>query len=142
MSDTPPPLPPEETTPPPLDALPVVVEEEEGLGQRRAKRTFWQKVGGEGFIASVAIHVVPVLIAAFLIISVTKESSKKDPNAFATGAGGGSAGDKAKMYDTKVKPKNPKSVAKTPSRITTKSATATIALPDVPAARSAPLTPV
>ncbi|PAZ03436.1 MAG: hypothetical protein CAK89_01380, partial [Opitutia bacterium AMD-G3] len=76
---------PQDPTPPELplpvaaeQTVPVVVEEEEGLGQKRAKRTFWQKFGGEGFMASVAIHVVLVLIAAFLIISVTKESAKKD----------------------------------------------------------------
>jgi hypothetical protein len=130
MSDTPPPLPPEETLPPPLESIPV--EEEEGLGQRRAKRTFWQRVGGEGFIASVAIHVVLVLIAAFLIISVTKESSKKDPNSFATGSGGGAAGERAKQFKTRLQPKNPKTTAKTPTRITSKSTTATIALPDLP----------
>ncbi|MCF7710624.1 MAG: hypothetical protein K9M83_05610 [Opitutales bacterium] len=138
MSDTPPALPPEEPTAPPpldgtlLDAIPVEGTEDDGLGQKRAKRTFWQKFGGEGFMASVAIHILLVLIAAFLIISVSKESAKKDPNSFSTGSGGGAAGDKAKQFKTRLQPKNPKTTAKTPTRITSKSTTATIALPDVP----------
>ena len=118
---------------PPHDAhLAAEAGEEETLGQKRAKRTFWQKFGGEGFIVSVAIHAVLVIIAAFLIISVTKESAKKDPESFSTGSGGGAAGDKAKQFKTRLQPKNPKTTAKTPARITSKSATATIALPDVP----------
>ncbi|MEY4034583.1 MAG: hypothetical protein RL492_1777, partial [Verrucomicrobiota bacterium] len=51
---------------------------------------------------------------------------------FSTGAGGGAAGDKAKQFKTRLQPKNPKTTAKTPTRITTKSTSATIALPDVP----------
>jgi len=46
------------------------------------RRPLWQRVGGEGFVVSVTIHVILVLIAAFLIISVTKESVKKDPGSF------------------------------------------------------------
>ena len=83
-------------------------------------------------MVSVTIHVILVLIAAFLIISVTKESVKKDPGSFSTGSGGGAAGDKAKQFQTRLQPKNPKTTAKTPTRITTKNASATIALPDVP----------
>ena len=83
-------------------------------------------------MVSVTIHAILVLLAAFLIISVTKESVKKDPGSFATGSGGGAAGEKAKQFQTRLQPKSPKTTAKTPARITTKSASATIALPDVP----------
>jgi hypothetical protein len=123
--------------PPPLPPVEELPLEDATLGSGRRKLPFWRRFGGEGFIVSVGIHAILVLIAAFLIISVTKESSKKDPNSFATGAGGGSAGDKAKMYDTKVKPKNVKTLAKNAARITSKSATATISLPDIPASSSA-----
>jgi hypothetical protein len=123
--------------PPPLPPVEELPLEDATLGSGRRKLPFWRRFGGEGFIVSVGIHAILVLIAAFLIISVTKESSKKDPNSFATGAGGGSAGDKAKMYDTKVKPKNVKSLAKNAARITSKSTTATISLPDIPASSSA-----
>ena len=138
--DTPPPPPPEETPhamPPPMpeavsssEVAPAELDNPT-IGSGRRKPTFWQRFGGEGFTVSVVIHAILVLIAAFLIISVTKESAIKDPNSFATGAGGGSAGDKAKNYETKVKPKNVKALAKNASRITSKSTTATISLPDV-----------
>jgi len=134
LDPTPPEL-PAETAP----AVAETVEVEESLGQKRAKRTFWQKFGGEGFIVSVAVHVILVLIAAFLIISVTKESAKKDPESFSTGAGGGAAGQQAKQFKTRLQPKNPKTTAKTPARITSKSTTATIALPDVPNVATASL---
>ena len=142
--DTPPPPPPEESNaslppsvPPPLPQAEELPLEDSTLGSGRRKLPFWSRFGGEGFIVSVGVHVVLVLIAAFLIISVTKESSKKDPNSFATGAGGGSAGDKAKNYETKIKPKNVKALAKNAARITSKSTTATISLPDLPTSSSA-----
>ena len=142
--DTPPPPPPEESNaslppsvPPPLPPAEELELEDATLGSGRRKLPFWSRFGGEGFIVSVGVHVVLVLIAAFLIISVTKESSKKDPNSFATGAGGGSAGDKAKNYETKIKPKNVKALAKNAARITSKSTTATISLPDLPTSSSA-----
>ena len=134
MTDTPPSIPPEGTPPPLPDnqLTETVGAEEEGLGQKRTKKTFWQRFGGEGFMVSVGVHALLVLLAAFLIISVSKESAKKDPNSFATGSGGGAAGEKAKQFKTRLQPKNPKTTAKTPTRITSKSTTATIALPDVP----------
>jgi hypothetical protein len=142
--DTPPPPPPEESNaslppsvPPPLPPAEELPLEDSTLGSGRRQLPFWSRFGGEGFIVSVGVHVVLVLIAAFLIISVTKESSKKDPNSFATGAGGGSAGDKAKNYETKIKPKNVKALAKNAARITSKSTTATISLPDLPTSSSA-----
>ncbi len=116
----------------PSPELVTEASEDVSLGQKRAKRSWWNRFGGEGFFVSVGIHILLVLLAAFLIISVTKESAKKDPNSFSTGAGGGAAGEKAKQFKTRLQPKNPKTTAKTPARITTKSATATIALPDVP----------
>jgi hypothetical protein len=123
--------------PPPLPPAEELPLEDSTLGSGRRQLPFWSRFGGEGFIVSVGVHVVLVLIAAFLIISVTKESSKKDPNSFATGAGGGSAGDKAKNYETKIKPKNVKALAKNAARITSKSTTATISLPDLPTSSSA-----
>lgn len=145
MSEVPPPPPPPEEAsaespsvfPPPLPVVEELPLADSTLGTGRRKLPFWSRFGGEGFMVSVGIHAVLVLIAAFFIISVTKDSSKKDPNSFATGAGGGSAGDKAKNYDHKVKPKNVKVLAKNASRITSKSTTSTISLPDLPVSSSA-----
>ena len=57
----------------------------------RPKSTLWQRLGGEGLALSVILHCLLVLIAVIWVVStVTDLSGKKDPNTFATGAGGGS----------------------------------------------------
>lgn len=80
-----------------------------------------------------------IIIAAIWVISTVTDSVKKDPDSFSTGSGGGAAGDKAKSFKTKAQPKNPKSMAKNATRITSKSANAAIALPDLPNASMATL---
>ena len=105
----------------------------------RSKRTFWQKLGGEGLTISLIIHLVLILIAAIWVISTVTDSVKKDPDSFSTGQGGGAAGDKAKQFKTRAQPKNPKSMAKNAARITSKSSTATISLPDLPTSSVASL---
>ncbi|MEN9653286.1 MAG: hypothetical protein RL303_1006, partial [Verrucomicrobiota bacterium] len=87
----------------------------------RPKRAFWRRVGGEGLIASVIVHVALILIAvAWVVSTITDNAGQKDPNTFATGAGGGSGGQTAKQFKTKTVPKNIKSLAKANSRITSK----------------------
>ena len=99
----------------------------------RPNRTLWQRLGGEGLALSVIIHVLLVMIAVVWVVStVTDLSGKKDPNTFATGAGGGSGGPKAKEYKTKLQPKNVKALTKTSSRITSKNANATMAVSSLP----------
>jgi len=105
----------------------------------RSKRSFWQKLGGEGLTISLIIHLVLILIAAIWVISTVTDSVKKDPDSFSTGQGGGAAGDKAKQFKTRAQPKNPKSMAKNAARITSKSSTATISLPDLPTSSVASL---
>ena len=99
----------------------------------RPNRTLWQRLGGEGLALSVVIHLLLVVVAVVWVVStVTDLSGKKDPNTFATGAGGGSGGPKAKEYKTKLQPKNIKSLTKTSSRITSKNANATRAVSSLP----------
>jgi hypothetical protein len=126
-------------TPPPADVPPAnpFAVETDSLGSKRMKRTFWQRIGASGLSVSLAIHVLLVLIAAFFVVSTVTDNAKKDPNAFATGAGGGSGGERVKSTERKVQPKNVKSLAKTTTRITSKSASASIALPDMPNSASA-----
>ena len=82
---------------------------------------------------SIIIHVLLVIIAVIWVVStVTDLSGKKDPNTFATGAGGGSGGPKAKEYKTKLQPKNVKALTKTNSRITSKNANASMAISSLP----------
>ncbi|MEY4086663.1 MAG: hypothetical protein RLZZ405_851 [Verrucomicrobiota bacterium] len=105
----------------------------------RPRRGFWQRLGGEGLTISLLIHGALILIAAIWVISTVTDSVKKDPDSFSTGSGGGAAGDKAKAFKTRAQPKNPKSLAKTTTRITSKSANAAIALPDLPTTSMASL---
>ena len=99
----------------------------------RPNRTLWQRLGGEGLALSVLIHGILVAIAVVWVIStVTDIAGKKDANSFATGAGGGSGGPKAKEYKTKLQPKNIKSLTKTNSRITSKNASATMSVSSLP----------
>jgi len=136
----------EETPPPPpADDLPLVDpsgSSSEGLPEpelktARQRRSFWQKLGGEGLTISLIIHGVLILIAAIWVISTVTDSVKKDPDSFATGAGGGNSGDRAKVQPHKIQPKNAKTLAKNAARITSKSTTATISLPDLPVSSSA-----
>jgi len=82
---------------------------------------------------SIIIHLFLVIIAVIWVVStVTDLSGKKDPNAFATGAGGGSGGARAKEFKTKLQPKNVKSLAKTTTRITSKNADSSMAISSLP----------
>jgi hypothetical protein len=91
----------------------------------------WLKFGGQGLIVSLMIHGGLLFLATAWVVSVTT-SQKKEPNAFATGAGGGSGGDRSVQAKAKQKPNVPKSLTKSASKITSKSATASIALPEMP----------
>lgn len=114
----------------PLDTPPVETGAEP---LARPKRTLWQRLGGEGLALSVLVHVFLVLIAIVWVVStVTDGAGKKDPNAFATGAGGGAGGPKAKEFKTKAVPKNVKSLAKTNTRITSKNANSALAVASLP----------
>jgi hypothetical protein len=99
----------------------------------RPKRTLWQRLGGEGLALSVLVHIILVLFAIVWVVStVTDGAGKKDPNAFATGAGGGAGGPKAKEFKTKLQPKNIKSLAKTNTRITSKNTNSAMAISSLP----------
>ena len=130
-------------TPDPSQPEEPGIAPEVGAGEEvratRSQRTFWQRLGGEGLTISLIIHLVLILIAAIWVISTVTDSVKKDPDSFSTGQGGGAAGDKAKQFKTRAQPKNPKSMAKNAARITSKSSTATISLPDLPTSSVASL---
>ncbi len=123
----------------PDEPPPAVVDTTE-IQARRSRRTFWQRLGGEGLTISLIIHLILIIGAAIWVISTVTDSVKKDPDSFSTGQGGGAAGDKAKQFKTRVQPKNPKTMAKNASRITSKSPNAAISLPDLPASSVATLT--
>lgn len=91
----------------------------------------WFKFGGQGLMVSLLIHGGLLFLATAWVVSVAV-IQKKEPNAFATGAGGGTGGERAVQAKAKAKPNTPKSLSKSASKITSKSATAQIALPEMP----------
>ena len=98
----------------------------------RGRRQLWDRIGGQGLVASLLFHgLLLAIFAAWVIVTITDEA-KTDPDTFATGAGGGSKGEKAIIRDHKVTPKNAQNIARTSARITSKSSTSAVALPDLP----------
>ena len=93
-------------------------------------RRFFQ-LGGQGLVVSLAIHGVLLFLATAWVVSITT-SQKKEPSTFATGAGGGRGGERAIAQKAKAKPNSPKSLTKSLTKITSKSANAQIALPEMP----------
>jgi hypothetical protein len=120
-------------------AIQAVELEDGALGVKRAKRSWLQRIGFGGLAVSLGIHLLLIIGALFWVILTVSDASKKDPESFATGAGGGSNGDRAKMMQHRVQPKNPKTIAKNVSRITSKNANSSISLPDLPTASSSTL---
>ena len=104
------------------------------------RQPFWKRIGGDGLVVSLVVHVALLLLFAAWVVSSWTDSAKTDPETFATGAGGGAAGEKAKIFEHKVVPKNAQNLAKNSARITSKSTSATIALPDLPATSAPSLT--
>jgi hypothetical protein len=97
---------------------------------------FWRRLGGEGLLASLLLHgALLLLFAVWVIVTITDEA-RTDPETFATGAGGGSRGEQAKIYEHRLQPRHAQNLAQTSARITSKSATATVALPDLPTTSS------
>jgi len=118
--------------------VPAQPGEEEIILVRR--QPFWRRIGGDGLVVSVVIHVALLLLFAAWVISSWTDTNRSDPDTFATGSGGGSAGEKAKIFEHKLQPKNARNLAKNSARITTKSSSSSIALPDLPATATPSLT--
>jgi hypothetical protein len=89
------------------------------------------KFGGQGLLASLAVHGLLLFLATAWVVSVAV-NQKKEPNTFATGAGGGRGGERAIAQKAKVKPNSPKSLTKSATKITSKNANAELALPEMP----------
>jgi len=99
----------------------------------------WKRIGGGGLVASLLIHGALLLFFALWVIVTVTDEARTDPETFATGSGGGAKGEQAKIYEHKLQPRNAQALARTSARITSKSATASVALPDLPTTASASL---
>ena len=131
-ADIPPPEPAFENIPPPAPEG----EQHEADVLKRRKRFSWKQFGGDGFLISVAFHVVLLLLGLFYVIQKYKEPKKPEPDVFATGAGGGASGDKAKQFEHRMQRKI-STPLKTPSRIVSKAANSSVALPSTPSVSTA-----
>ena len=89
------------------------------------------RFGGQGLVVSLLIHGLLLFLATAWVVSVAT-NNKKEPNSFTTGAGGGNGGERAIAHKTKAKPNSPKSLTKSATRITSKSSSSQIALPEMP----------
>ena len=126
----PPPPPPADTV---AAAAPEPGPDPKAEGQPK-KSLFSHRIfrfGGEGLAVSLVIHSLLLFLATAWVVSVAT-SNKKEPNTFATGAGGGNGGERAISQKTRAKPNSPKSLTKSASKITSKNANAQIALPEMP----------
>lgn len=137
MSQIPPEGLPEDIPPPPegdsrLSEGWPVAEAASGDPLGRRKPGLWHRIGGQGLLASLIFHGALLLFFAVWVIVTITDEARTDPDSFATGAGGGSKGEKAVIRDHKVTPKNAQAIARTSARIASKSSTAAVALPDLP----------
>lgn len=135
----PPPPPPAETA---AAAAPEPAPEPQAKPSLFRHRVF--RLGGQGLAVSLLVHGLLLFLATAWVVSVATDQ-KKDPNTFATGAGGGHGGERAIAQKTKAKPNAPKSLTKSATKLTSKNANSSIALPEMPdlsrAALSAMATP-
>ena len=99
--------------------------------KRRNKKFSWRDFGGPGFIFSLVFHGILLVIAIFLVVRHIVKTPVEEPDAFVTGAGGGSNGDRASMQEHRMKPRQ--NMMQSKARITSKSSNSTIALPEMPA---------
>lgn len=87
-------------------------------------------------MASLLLHGgLLLLFAAWVVVTIT-DQAKTDPETFATGAGGGSRGERASAREHRMQPRNTRDLARSPARISSRSATAAVALPDLPSTSS------
>lgn len=98
----------------------------------RPRGAFWMRIGGQGLTISLALHAFLLLVFAVWVVTTIADTATTQPDTFATGAGGGNKGDKAVIRDHKVVPRQAKNLANNAARITSKSSTASVALPDLP----------
>ncbi len=106
----------------------------------RPRLPFWKRIGGEGLVISLVFHGILLLLFAAWVITTITDTATAEPDTFATGSGGGAKGEKAKVFQHKMQPRNAQNLARNTSRITTKSTSAAVALPDLPTTSTPSLT--
>jgi hypothetical protein len=122
---TPPPPPPHFPQTPPSSTLPLPPP---------SKLPRWvRSFGFDGFGVSLIVHAILGFIAmAVVVSSYVVNVTPSDNSIFATGAGGGSRGEKAQIFEHKVQIKKAQSLVKNVSRLTSKSSDSRMSLPEMP----------
>lgn len=104
-------------------------EPEPELGARERFKQSWEKIGGRALAASVAMHIILLVTAATVYITVTQE---KDVD-FLPGGGSKGAAEAAQSKQFKVQQKKNTWLKNKPlQRVVSTSAMSTITLPDAP----------
>jgi hypothetical protein len=93
-------------------------------------KRFWRKYGGDGFLVSVGLHVVLIIIALTWIVSSAIIGGAGKPENFDTGAGGGDKGNQVTMQQHRIKPQRA-NLAKSAFKLATKTASS-VSLPEMP----------
>ena len=88
-------------------------------------------LGSRGLVISLLIHLMLMMVALVWVISIFTDKSHKQPEFMATGSGGGAAGERAQILEHNLQQKKQKTLAKKIARLSSKSPTAQIALPDI-----------
>ncbi|HAZ66751.1 MAG TPA: hypothetical protein DCY41_08360, partial [Opitutae bacterium] len=76
------------------------LSEQDSLLVRR--QPFWKKIGGDGLVVSIVFHAVLLILFGAWVVSSWTDTAKTDPDTFATGSGGGAAGERAKVFEHKL----------------------------------------
>lgn len=84
-----------------------------------------------GLAVSLLIHLMLLTVAIGWVISATGERAPGQEEYVAAGAGGGAAGERAKILEHNLQQKKQKAVARKVSRITSKNIDAQVVLPDM-----------
>jgi len=88
-------------------------------------------VSRRGLVISLFIHLMLMTVALIWVISSGSEKNSKQAEFFAVGAGGGAAGERAKILEHNLQQKKQKALAKKVSRISSKNLNAHVVLPDM-----------
>ncbi|MDR2863960.1 MAG: hypothetical protein LBV54_08870 [Puniceicoccales bacterium] len=110
----------------PLEALPMPPPKEVTRWQR-----FWRKFGGDGFLVSLGVHILLVIIALTWVVSQIV-ISKPEPTTFTTGSGGGDKGEKVTRNPNKNKAKNARNMVKSMPKLAAKTSNSAVSLPELP----------
>ncbi|MGN0860783.1 MAG: hypothetical protein ACI4P3_02680 [Candidatus Spyradosoma sp.] len=114
----------------PEECVPVNFDDENGEDPLKRHTKFsWKSFGGDGFIVSVIFHAVLIVFALFYVVA-TIEPKEPEPAEFVSGAGGGGGGENPNRQNSRMRPKSRD--MKVQNKITSKSAKATLALPEMP----------